>query len=46
MDLQSGNAKVASALAAVQVWVPIGNHRWWIAVGVALVLGFILRGCF
>lgn len=45
MDEQEVRAKADDVLSKIEAWVPIGNHRWWVAVGVAFVLGCIVQSC-
>lgn len=45
MNFDTVNAKLKAVFAGFEVWFPVGNHRWVVAVTAALVLGFVVRGC-
>lgn len=32
-----------AAVSSFDAWLPIGNHRWWVAVTVSFVLGVLFH---
>lgn len=39
------DSEVQKEVTAFQKWVPIGDHRWWVWIGVAFVVGFLIKAC-